>query len=74
MSVQIINRIGLSMGILIWGSANMLTGWATGIFGLFTGHADHFAEGTDHATLNYIGVALAVLPLPVVVARVPRPV
>lgn len=63
MSVQIINRIGLSMGILIWGSANMLTGWATGIFGLFTGHADHFAEGTDHATLNYIGVALAVLAL-----------
>lgn len=63
MSVDIINRIGLSLGILIWGSANMLMGWATGIFGLFTGHADHFAPHTDHATLNYVGVGCAVLAL-----------
>jgi hypothetical protein len=30
LSVPIINSIGLSMGLLIWGAANMLMGWATG--------------------------------------------
>ena len=39
-----INSIGLSMGLLIWGSTNMLMGWATGRFGLFGTHADALAR------------------------------
>lgn len=31
----VINLIGMGMGLLIWGSTNMLIGWATGTFGLF---------------------------------------
>ena len=61
LSVPVINYIGLSLGLLIWGSANMLMGWATGVFGLFVGsqHRDHL----DKPTLNYIGVAFAVVAL-----------
>ena len=61
LSVPVINLIGLSLGLLIWGSANMLMGWATGVFGLFVGH-----EHRDHLhdpTLNYVGVALACVAL-----------
>ena len=59
MSVPIINSIGLSMGLLIWGAANMLMGWAIGVFGLFG------LEKNDikHPALNYTGVALAVIAL-----------
>ena len=60
LSVPVINMIGLSLGLLIWGSANMLMGWATGMFGLVTGgKGDQLA----HPTLNYVGVALAVIAL-----------
>jgi len=59
LSVPAINCIGLSMGLLIWGSGNMLMGWATGAFGLFTGHKDDL----KHPALNYVGVALAVVAL-----------
>jgi hypothetical protein len=38
LSVPVINLIGLGLGILTWGSANMLMGWATGLFGLFVGY------------------------------------
>lgn len=30
MTVPIIKTIGLGQGILIWGSANLLSGWASG--------------------------------------------
>jgi len=60
LSVPVINMIGLSLGLLIWGSANMLMGWASGVFGLVTnGHGDHL----DNPTLNYVGVGLAVVAL-----------
>ena len=61
LSVPVINLIGLSLGLLIWGSANMLMGWATGVFGLFVGyeHRDHLHD----PTLNYVGVALACVAL-----------
>ena len=36
-----------------------LMGWATGIFGLFTGHKDELNSPAE----NYVGVALAVLAL-----------
>jgi len=59
LSVPVINLIGLGLGLLVWGAANMLTGWATGMFGLFGTSRDHLAD--PH--LNYIGVALAVIAL-----------
>jgi len=59
MSVTIINSIGLSMGLLIWGTANMLMGWATGRFGLFGVTKNELA----HPGLNSTGVALAVVAL-----------
>ncbi|EOD37441.1 hypothetical protein EMIHUDRAFT_252101 [Emiliania huxleyi CCMP1516] len=31
----IVQRLGLGVGQLVWGATNMLTGWATGMFGLF---------------------------------------
>ena len=31
--VPIVKAIGLSKGLLLWGSTNMLTGWASGRFG-----------------------------------------
>ena len=59
MSVPAINAIGLSMGLLIWGSTNMLMGWATGRFGLFGTHADALAS----PDLNSMGIGLAVAAL-----------
>lgn len=59
LSVPVINLIGLGLGLLVWGAANMLTGWATGMFGLFGTSRDHL----DNPHLNFIGVALAVIAL-----------
>ena len=61
LSVPVINLIGLSLGLLIWGSANMLMGWATGVFGLFVG-SEH-KDVLDKPLLNYAGVACAVVAL-----------
>lgn len=58
MAVPVINSIGLSMGMLIWGCTNMLMGWATGAFGLFGTTVDKVDP-----TLNYTGVALVVAAL-----------
>jgi len=65
MSVPVINLIGLSMGLLIWGAANMLTGWASGAFGLVAnpfGHGDLDDPGTN-APMMITGVVLAVVSL-----------
>lgn len=55
----VINLIGMGMGLLIWGSTNMLMGWATGTFGLFG------LDKGDVSTpaLNYAGVGLALIGL-----------
>jgi hypothetical protein len=34
-AVPIIRCIGLGLGVLVWGAANLIVGWATGNFGLF---------------------------------------
>jgi len=44
MSVPIIKLIGLSLGLLIWGSTNMIVGWASGTFGLFGLKANPVAD------------------------------
>ena len=59
LSVPVINAIGLSLGLLTWGAANMLTGWATGRFGLF----DTIPDKLHNETLNTVGVAFTVVAL-----------
>ena len=55
----IIQMIGMGMGLLIWGSLNMLMGWASGSFGLFGLHA----EPISNPSWNYAGVSLALVGL-----------
>ncbi|KAL3880825.1 hypothetical protein ACJMK2_033032 [Sinanodonta woodiana] len=54
--VPIIKTIGLSIGLSIWAATNLLSGWATGRFGLFGVKP----ELPDNLIMNYLGVALAV--------------
>ncbi len=42
-AVPTIRCIGMGLGLLIWGTANLVMGWATGAFGLF---------GLDQNTVN----------------------
>eukprot|EP00602_Paraphysomonas_sp_CaronLab_P002181 CAMPEP_0185030844 /NCGR_PEP_ID=MMETSP1103-20130426/17936_1 /TAXON_ID=36769 /ORGANISM="Paraphysomonas bandaiensis, Strain Caron Lab Isolate" /LENGTH=316 /DNA_ID=CAMNT_0027566123 /DNA_START=92 /DNA_END=1042 /DNA_ORIENTATION=+ len=55
----IIQLIGMGMGLLIWGSFNMLMGWASGTFGLF----GLDKEEISNPALNYAGVSLALVGL-----------
>nr|XP_054755348.1 transmembrane protein 144 homolog [Lytechinus pictus] len=55
MVVPILKTIGLGPGLLIWSSANMISGWASGQFGWFGLNKDVLTR----PTLNYIGFALA---------------
>ena len=59
--VPIVKTIGLSLGLLIWGMANMLIGWASGRFGLFGLTANSVAN----PGFNDAGVVLACLALSV---------
>ena len=61
LSVPVINSIGFGLGQLIWNSANMLMGWASGKFGLFIG--PEYADDITYPNLNYAGVALALAAL-----------
>uniref|UniRef100_A0ABM0LX60 Transmembrane protein 144-like n=1 Tax=Saccoglossus kowalevskii TaxID=10224 RepID=A0ABM0LX60_SACKO len=54
--VPIIKTIGLGLGLCIWGSLNLLTGWASGRFGWF----GIGIEVPNNLLLNYLGVGLAV--------------
>nr|XP_044987788.1 transmembrane protein 144 isoform X2 [Jaculus jaculus] len=55
--VPILKTIGLGLGILIWGSFNALTGWASSRFGWF----GMDAEDVSKPLLNYIGAGLSVV-------------
>lgn len=55
----IIQRCGLGFGQLVWSVTNMLTGWATGTFGLFGKEKD----SVEYFGLNCAGVAIAILLL-----------
>ncbi|XP_010626252.1 transmembrane protein 144 isoform X3 [Fukomys damarensis] len=55
--VPIIKTIGLGLGILIWGSFNAVTGWASSRFGWFGMDAEEVSE----PVLNYLGAGLSVV-------------
>ncbi|XP_006903015.1 PREDICTED: transmembrane protein 144 [Elephantulus edwardii] len=55
--VPIIKTIGLGLGILIWGSFNALTGWASSRFGWFGMDAQEVSK----PLLNYIGAGLSIV-------------
>ncbi|KAK3607088.1 hypothetical protein CHS0354_026296 [Potamilus streckersoni] len=54
--VPIIKTVGLSLGMCIWSATALLSGWSTGRYGFFGVKP----ESVDNASLNYIGVTLAV--------------
>jgi len=54
----IIKCIGMALGLLIWGAANMLTGWCMGYFGLFGVKKD---AAPKYPILNIVGVGVALL-------------
>jgi len=60
MAVPVINWIGLSMGLLIWGCTNMLMVWASGRFGILIKAED---DELQDRNLNSFGVALVVVAL-----------
>ncbi|XP_018591179.1 transmembrane protein 144a isoform X2 [Scleropages formosus] len=55
--VPILKTIGLGLGILIWGSFNLLMGWASSRFGWFGIDAQEVAK----PVLNYCGAGLCLL-------------
>ncbi|XP_069027608.1 transmembrane protein 144b [Embiotoca jacksoni] len=55
--VTILKAIGLSLGILIWGSASLLMGWASSRFGWF----GISAQDVSRPLLNYCGAGLCML-------------
>ena len=58
--VPVIKTIGLAMGLLIWGTLNLLAGWATGRFGTF---GLICKQPVKHSALNFVGVLLAMISL-----------
>jgi len=55
LAVPIVQMIGLGLGMLLWGSSNLVMGWASGNFGLF----GLKAQTVPFPALNYVGVAFA---------------
>ncbi|XP_041800597.1 transmembrane protein 144b [Chelmon rostratus] len=56
-AVPIVKAIGLGLGILIWGSASLLMGWASSRFGWF----GIVAQDVSRPILNYCGAGLCLL-------------
>nr|CDJ91390.1 Protein of unknown function DUF1632 domain containing protein [Haemonchus contortus] len=56
-AIPLIKRIGLALGLLIWGSAKCVVGWATGRFGLLGMNPNPPASDI----LNYAGVVFVIL-------------
>ncbi|XP_041652901.1 transmembrane protein 144-like [Cheilinus undulatus] len=55
--VPIVKAVGLSLGVLIWGSSSLLMGWASTRFGWFGINA----QDVSRPILNYCGAALCLL-------------
>ena len=56
---NIIENIGMGLGILLWGTANMVTGWASSRFGLLGVHQ----QPVSNPSLNTVGAVLAIVSM-----------
>ncbi|VDM57441.1 unnamed protein product, partial [Angiostrongylus costaricensis] len=56
-AIQIMNRLGMALSILVWNTLSCLTGWATSRYGLFGLPAAYPAS----FTLNYMGITLLII-------------
>jgi len=63
MVVPIVKMIGLSLGLLLWGTVNLIVGWSSGTFGLF----GLTKEQVPVPWLNYLGFLMAVLSIAIYV-------
>jgi len=61
MAVPIINLIGLAIGMSVWCVANMITGWASGFFGILGVESQR--DEINYVTLNIIGVCIAAVSI-----------
>ncbi|XP_053921079.1 transmembrane protein 144 [Cuculus canorus] len=66
--VPIVKTIGLALGLLIWASFNLLTGWASSRFGWF----GIDPEEVSRPILNYIGAGLSLLSAVIFLAIKPE--
>ncbi|TRY97409.1 hypothetical protein DNTS_021886, partial [Danionella cerebrum] len=56
-AVPVVKFIGLGLGILLWGSSGLLTGWASSRFGWFGLNVEEVSK----PVLNYCGAGLCLL-------------
>jgi glucose uptake protein GlcU len=54
--VPIVKTIGLGLGLLLWGSSNLLTGFFVGKFGIFGVEK----KAVDHEAMNWIAIVIIV--------------
>jgi len=59
--IPIIARIGMGLGLIIWGTSALLIGWFTGYFGLFGLSSEK--DQIDPLWLNLLGLGFATLSL-----------
>jgi len=57
--VPIVKTIGLGLGLLIWGSTSLITGFFVGKFGLF----GVYHQEVYHEALNWVGIVLVVVAM-----------
>jgi len=61
LTVPVVHRIGLALGLLIWGSTGLISGWLSGVVGLMG-----IKKETDEITswtLNITGILLALISM-----------
>ena len=60
MTVAIIKTIGMALGLAIWGSVSLCTGWLTGKYGLLGTPKD---DTITRPTLNLIGLIIVIIAI-----------
>ena len=69
LGVPIIQCIGIGLGVSIWGSTNMLLGWASGHFGWWGVKV----EIANRPSLEYLGVTFALISIVLFIFVKPKP-
>jgi len=61
LTVPVVNRIGLALGLLIWGSTSLIAGWLSGVVGLMG--IKKQTDAITSWTLNILGIVLALISM-----------